>query len=422
MWKGTMTIPIGELPPVGEFPATMLAQTIRQSRFGDPRTAFRVEEVPVPDPQPDQVIVAVMAAGINYNNVWAARGLPIDVIAERQRKGEPWDFHVGGSDASGIVYAVGSAVSGIAIGDEVVVHPGWWDRDDPWIAAGGDPMLAPSAKIWGYNTNFGSFGQFCVAQDHQVMPKAAHLTWEQAAAPTLVGTTAYRMLHGWAGHHVQRDDVVLVWGGSGGLGVQAIQLVKAAGGVPVAVVSDDTRGEFCVSFGARGFINRKEFTHWGMPPYWSDADGHRAWSKEARRFRDAIGEVVGDRRAPRIVFEHPGEATMPTSVFVCAPGGMVVICAGTTGYSAVVDLRYQWVFQKRLQGSHGTNDEQAYAYNELVRQQAIDPALGEVLPFEDIGRAHWEMGEGIEVFGNRVALVGAPEAGLGVRASTGQLS
>jgi len=404
---------IGELPPVGDVPDRMLAQTIRQARFGDPRTAFQVEEVPVPPLAPGQVLVAVMAAGINYNNVWAARGLPIDVIAERQRRGEPWDFHVGGSDASGIVYAVGADVTRVAVGDQVVVHPGWWDPADRWVTAGNDPMLAPSARIWGYNTNFGSFGQFAVAQGHQCMPKAPQLTWEQAAAPTLVGTTAYRMLHGWPGHTVRPDDVVLVWGGSGGLGVQAIQLVRAAGGVPVAVVSDETRGDYCVKFGAKGYVNRKEFGHWGVPPHWTDVCGQRSWSKDARRFRDAISEVVGDRRSPRIVFEHPGEATIPTSVFVCAPGGMVVICAGTSGYSATVDLRYQWVFQKRLQGSHGTNDEQAYAYNELVHAGDIDPALGEVLPFEDIGRAHYEMGEGIEVFGNRVALVGAATTGLG---------
>jgi crotonyl-CoA carboxylase/reductase len=274
-------------------------------------------------------------------------------------------------------------------------------------------MLAPSAKIWGYNTNFGSFAQFCVAQGHQVMPKAAHLTWEAAAAPTLVGTTAYRMLHGWQGHTVREGDVVLVWGGSGGLGVQAIQLAKAAGAVPVAVVSDSTRGDYCLTYGAKGYINRKEFSHWGIPPHWTDAEGQKAWSKEARRFRDAIGEIVGGRTAPRIVFEHPGESTVPTSIFVCEPGGMVVICAGTTGYSATVDLRYHWVFQKRLQGSHGTNDEQAYAYNDLVRAKKIDPALGEVLAFTEIGRAHYEMGEGMEVFGNRVALVGAPTTGLG---------
>ncbi|WP_344900004.1 zinc-binding dehydrogenase [Actinomadura meridiana] len=134
--------------------------------------------------------------------------------------------------------------------------------------------------------------------------------------------------------------------------------------------------------------------------------------KEARRFRKALAEIGGGR-APRIVFEHPGEATIPTSVFVCAPGGMVVICAGTSGYSAMVDLRYQWVMQKRLQGSHGTNDEQARAYNDLVRAKRIDPALGEVVPFHEIGRAHHDMANGIEVFGNRVALVGAADADQG---------
>ena len=110
-------VPIGELPPLGEVPEHMLAQVIRQDRFGDPRTAFQIEEVPVPELAPDQVLVAVMAAGINFNNVWAARGLPIDVIAVRQKQGEPWGFHVGGSDASGIVYAVGSEVTTVTVGD-----------------------------------------------------------------------------------------------------------------------------------------------------------------------------------------------------------------------------------------------------------------------------------------------------------------
>ncbi|MCP3975808.1 MAG: alcohol dehydrogenase catalytic domain-containing protein, partial [bacterium] len=208
-------IPIGTLPPLGEVPETMFAQVVRSDRFGDPRTAFQVEEVEIPPLKPREVLIATMAAGINYNNVWAARGIPIDVIAIRQKMGEPYDFHIGGSDVSGIVYAVGSDVDDVSIGDEVVTHPGWWAPDDPVAGAGRDPMLAPSAAIWGYNTNFGSFGQFCVAQAHQVMPKAPHLTWEQAAAPSLVGTTAYRMLFGWAGNQLQEDDVVLVWGGAG---------------------------------------------------------------------------------------------------------------------------------------------------------------------------------------------------------------
>jgi crotonyl-CoA carboxylase/reductase len=406
-------VPIGTLPPVGEVPQKMFAQVIRQDRFGDPRTAFQVEEVDVPPLKPHEVLIGVMAAGINYNNVWAARGTPIDIIAIRQREGEPYDFHIGGSDVSGIVYAVGAAVHNVAIGAEVVVHHGYWRLDDPWVKAGKDPMLAPSASIWGYNTNFGSFGQFCVAQAHQVLPKASRLTWEEAAAPTLVGTTAYRMLFGWDGNVLKAGDVVLVWGGSGGLGGQAIQLAKVHGARAVAVVSDDARGEYCKKLGAAGYINRRQFSHWGMPPHWTDNAGQREWTAACRAFGKAIWDALGERRNPDIVFEHPGESTIPTSIFVCEAGGMVVICAGTTGYSAAVDLRYHWVRQKRLQGSHGTNDAQAAAYNQLVCDGKIDPCLGQVYAFDEIGQAHYDMEQGEAVFGNRVALVGAAQPGLG---------
>jgi crotonyl-CoA carboxylase/reductase len=404
------------LPALGEVPETMAAQVVRQERFGDPAQAFEVEEVEVPPLGPDDVLIAVMAAGVNFNNVWAARGIPVDVIGMRRRAGEPYDFHVGGSDASGTVYATGEAVTGIEVGDEVIAHPGYWDSGDPWIAAGRDPMIAPSARIWGYDTNFGSFAQFARVQSHQVLPKADHLTWEAAAAPTLVGTTAYRMLFGWNGNQLRKDDVVLVWGGSGGLGSQAIQLVRNAGALPVAVVSDATRGEYCVGLGAEGWIDRSDYNHWGIPPHWEDGPGQKEWTGEARRFGKAIWDIVGSRRSPAIVFEHPGEATVPTSIFVCEAGGMVVICAGTTGYSATVDLRYHWTRQKRFQGSHGTNDEQAIAYNELVRAGKLDPCVGQVVGFDEIGEVHAAMAAGTLPPGNTVALVNAAEPGLGASA------
>ncbi|MGN6131669.1 MAG: alcohol dehydrogenase catalytic domain-containing protein, partial [Nocardioidaceae bacterium] len=191
---GVEPVPIGELPPLGVVPSRMYAQAVRQDRYGDPQQAFRSEVVDVPELAPDEVLVAVMAAGINYNNVWAARGTPVDQIGRRQRLGEPEQFHVGGSDASGIVYAIGSSVTDVEGGDEVIVHPGWWEAHDPWVRDGRDPMIAPSARIWGYDTNYGAFGQFSRVQAHQLFPKPPHRTWEQAAAPTLVGTTAYRML------------------------------------------------------------------------------------------------------------------------------------------------------------------------------------------------------------------------------------
>lgn len=404
---------VGELPPVGVVPSRMHAQLIRPDRYGDPSTAFQPEVVDTPEIGPDEVLIGVMASSINYNNVWAARGYPVDQVKVRQKRGEPEDFHIGGSDASGIVYAVGNAVTNVSVGQHVIVHPGVWSSEDPWVQAGKDPMISPSGKIWGYDTNYGAFGQFARAQSHQVLPKAEHLSWEEAAAPTLVGTTAYRMLHGWQGNTVQDGDLVLVWGGSGGLGTQACQIVTLAGGRAVAVVSDDERGEYAMKHGAIGYINRKEFDHWGVPPLVDDAQGQKEWTAGARAFGKKLWEIVGEREEPAIVFEHPGAATIPTSIFMCQPGGMVVICAGTTGYDAMVDLRYHWTRQKRLQGSHGTNDEQAIAYNDLVRAGKIDPCVGRVISFDEIGAAHAAMGRGEDVFGNTTVLVGAKEPGLG---------
>lgn len=409
----TEIVSIGSLPPLGEVPKRMFAQTIRTNRLGDPINAFKIEEIDVPTPAEGEVLIAVMAAGLNFNNVWAARGVPIDVIATRKAQGSPHDFHIGGSDASGIVYAVGAGVTKVKIGDEVVVHPGSWDPKDPLVKAGKDPMLAGSAQIWGYNTNFGSFGQFCLAYEYQVLPKARQLTWEEAAAPTLVGATAYRMLYGWRGHEVEKNDVVLVWGGSGGVGSQAIQIAREADAIPIAVVSGAEKGEYCKSLGAKGYIDRREFTHWGQPPHWTDDAGQKAWTAQARAFGKKIWDILGERRSPRIVIEHPGEDTIPTSIFCCDAGGMVVICAGTTGYSAVVDLRYHWVRQKRLQGSHGANTEQATAYNDLVRAGRIDPCMGEVRSFDQVGQAHHDMMLGKLAHGNTTILVGAPSKGLG---------
>ena len=188
----------------------MHAFCVRQDRFGEPKDAWQREILPVPAIGPQDVLVYTMATGINYNNVWAALGYPVDVIADRQKKGEPEDFHAGGSDCAGIVWAVGSEVSNVTVGDEVVVHSGWWEPDDPWVLSGKDPMLAPSTRIWGYQTNYGSYCQFARAQSHQCQVKPPHLTWEQAACYMLCASTAYRMLMGWSPNIVEDGDVVLV--------------------------------------------------------------------------------------------------------------------------------------------------------------------------------------------------------------------
>ena len=411
-------VPIGSLPPLGEVPRQMYAQLIRPERFGEPKKAFQEEIIDVPQPGPDEVLVAVMAAGVNYNNVWAALGYPIDVIAARQKKGAPptENFHIGGSDASGIVYQVGVAVKDFKVGDEVVIHCGTWDSKDPWVLSGKDPMFAPSQLIWGYETNWGSFAQFTRVQAHQCLKRPSHLSWEESAAYMLVGATAYRMLHHWKPNDVKKDDVVLIWGGAGGLGAMAIQIVKEAGAAPIAVVSSDDKIGYCKQLGAAGVINRKNFSHWGA----FDSEINKPevfikWTKSAREFGKAIWEIAGKGRNPQIVFEHPGESTIPTSMFVCETGGMVVICAGTTGYHAAVDLRYLWMRQKRLQGSHFANDQDCKEFNDMLIQKKIDPCLSRTFTWQETGLAHQIMRENKHPSGNMAILVGSPEEGQGAK-------
>ena len=105
-------------------PETMAAWVIRQEREGEPTDAFQLEEIEVPEPGAFEVIVRVMAAGVNFNNVWAALGKPVSVFGYGDHP--EYGHHIGGSDASGIVWKVGEGVTKWKPGDEVVdpLQPG----------------------------------------------------------------------------------------------------------------------------------------------------------------------------------------------------------------------------------------------------------------------------------------------------------
>src|SRR5947208_13424516 len=133
---------IGELPPVGEVPPRMHGMLVRPDRFGDPTDAIRDEVIDVPEIGPRDVLVATMAAGVNFNNVWAARGVPIDVTKGQSRWGEPTDFHIVDSDASGVVYAVGSYVRDVQAEDWVAVQPAQCHLHATWVTSGKDPGIA----------------------------------------------------------------------------------------------------------------------------------------------------------------------------------------------------------------------------------------------------------------------------------------
>ncbi len=396
---------VGEMPPLGHVPAQMYAWAIRRERHGDPDKAMLVEVVDTPEIDAHEVLVLVMAAGVNYNGVWAALGTPISPF---DGHGEP--FHIAGSDASGIVWKVGDKVSRWKVGDEVVIHCNQDDGDDE-ECNGGDPMFSPTQRIWGYETPDGSFAQFTRVQAQQLMRRPAHQTWEESACYTLTLATAYRMLFGHAPHELRPGQNVLVWGASGGLGSYAIQLINTAGGNAIGVISDEDKRAFVMGLGAKGVINRKDFKCWGQMPTVNTPE-YKEWFNEVRKFGKAIWEITGKGNNVDIVFEHPGEQTFPVSVFLVKRGGMVVICAGTTGYNLTLDARYLWMHQKRVQGSHFANLKQASAANQLMVERRLDPCLSEVFPWDEIPAAHMKMLKNVHKPGNMAVLVQAPRTGL----------
>jgi crotonyl-CoA carboxylase/reductase len=396
---------VGEIPPLGHVPAQMYAWVIRRERHGEPEQAMQVEVVETPALDSHDVLVMVMAAGVNYNGVWAGLGVPISPFDVHKAP-----YHIAGSDAAGVVWAVGSQVKRWKVGDEVVVHCNQDDGDDE-ECNGGDPMFSPSQRIWGYETPDGSFAQFARVQDRQIMPRPRHLTWEESGCYTLTLATAYRMLFGHRPHILRPGHNVLVWGASGGLGSMAIQLIATAGANAIGVISDEDKRDFVMSLGAKGVINRKNFDCWGQLPPVTGKD-YGDYMKKCREFGKAIWQITGKGNDVDFVFEHPGEQTFPVSCMVVKRGGMVVFCAGTTGYNITFDARFVWMRQKRIQGSHFANLMQASQANNLMVERRIDPCMSEVFPWRDIPRAHTKMMKNQHRPGNMAVLVQAKRPGL----------
>ncbi|MBT4017320.1 MAG: crotonyl-CoA carboxylase/reductase [Alphaproteobacteria bacterium] len=397
---------VGEIPPLGHVPKEMYAWAIRRERHGPPEEGMQLEVVNTPEVDSHEVLILVMAAGVNYNGVWASLGIPISVFDVHSE-----DYHVAGSDASGIVWKVGSRVTRWKVGDEVVVHCNQDDGDDE-ECNGGDPMFSSSQRIWGYETPDGSFAQFARVQAQQVMDRPRHLTWEESACYVLTMATAYRMLFGHRPHILRPGHNVLVWGASGGLGSMAVQLIATAGANAIGVISDESKRDFVMSLGAKGVINRNDFDCWGQLPPVDDVEGYKDYMKRCRPFGKAIWDITGKGVDVDFVFEHPGEATFPVSCFVVKRGGMVVFCAGTTGYNLTMDARFVWMRQKRIQGSHFANLKQSSQANKLVIERRVDPCMSEVFSWDDIPRAHTKMWKNEHKPGNMAVLVSAKVPGL----------
>jgi crotonyl-CoA reductase len=382
-------------------------------RDKDPRRSLHLDEVPTPEPAAGEVLVAVMASGINHNTVWSSIFEPIPTFAFLSRYGKTspqasrhdLPYHVLGSDLAGVVLRTGEGVVAWRPGDEVVAHCLSVELHHP--DGHGDSMLDPEQRIWGFETNFGGLAELALVKANQLMPKPRHLSWEESAASGLVNSTAYRQLVSGNGANLKQGDTVLIWGASGGLGSYATQLALNGGATPVCVVSSPQKAEVCRRMGAELVIDRA-------------AEGYRFWKdehtqdpREWRRFGARIRELTGGDD-PDIVFEHPGRETFGASVYVARRGGTIVSCASTSGFEHSYDNRYLWMNLKRIIGTHFANYRESWEANRLIAQGRVHPTLSVVRPLEETGQAVHDVHHNLHQ-GKVGVLCLAPARGLGVR-------
>jgi crotonyl-CoA reductase len=384
-----------------------------ESKDKDPRKSLHVEEVPLPELGPGEALVAVMASAINYNTVWTSIFEPLSTFGflERYGKSSPLarkhdlPYHVVGSDLAGVVLETGPGVHAWQPGTEVVAHCLSVELES--YEGHDDTMLDPQQRIWGFETNFGGLAQIALVKANQLMPKPAHLTWEEAASPGLVNSTAYRQLVSRNGAGMKQGDNVLIWGASGGLGGYATQFALNGGATPVCVVSSEDKADICRRMGAELIIDRRAegFSFW--------KDEHTQDQAEWRRFGKRIRELTGGEDVD-IVFEHPGRETFGASVYAARKGGTIVTCASTTGYLHEYDNRYLWMNLKRIIGSHFANYREAWEANRLIAKGRIHPTLSKAYPMAEVGQAAYDVHQNLHQ-GKVGVLCLAPEEGLGVR-------
>lgn len=321
---------------------------------------LQYKEVPLPEISSHEVLIRVKATAMNHNDLWGREGLPgMDFVFP----------HISGSDASGIVEAVGKEVSRIRVGDEVVVNGAFSCRSCP-ECLGGDPVLCQDFKIWGFQTGPLDGGQAEYGKVHEasLIRKPENLTWEEASSLPLVLVTAWRMLVTRA--KIKPGDFVLIWGGTGGLGCMAIQICTLFRAHAIAIVSGEEKIRLAQDLGAEYVVDRKR-----------------------QRILREVAKIT-NRRGVDVVFEHVGTDTWETSVHALKWGGTIVVCGATSGFKVTTDLRFLWFKQQKHLGCHYGSQAELVQAMKFVELGMIKPVVSEVLPLKDIVDGHRLMESG----------------------------
>ncbi len=307
-------------------------KAIRIHEDGGPEV-LRYEDVPDPEPGPDDVLIALRAASLNHLDLWIRKGLP-SVPKPR----------ILGADGAGVVVSG----DGFAAGDRVVINPGL-DHGGGRISVVGEHFDGTHAEL-------------IALPRAQVYPIPGGLSFEQAAAFPLVFETAYRMLVTRAG--LREGETVLVWGIGGGVATAALQIAHALGARTIVTSSSDEKLARARELGADETVN------------------HASEDVKAR-----VKDLT-DGSGADVVVEHVGEATWRTSLDVAAQGGRIVVCGATTGPNPPAGLHRVWWKQLSILGSTmGTKEDFEGAY-ELIASGRAQPVVDSVLPLAEARAAH----------------------------------
>jgi NADPH:quinone reductase-like Zn-dependent oxidoreductase len=332
------------------------------SEFGGP-DVVRLDEVPTPEPGPGEVRIQVRASAMNHLDLWIRRGLPIEITMP----------HIGGSDIAGVVDAVGPGVSGVSAGTHVVVDP---SLDYQWYSgvSSGPTMEEGVFRIIGEHTQ-GGFAEYCVVPAANLVEVPGDVSFEGAAAASLVGVTAWRALMVRGG--LRAGERVLITGASGGVSTMAIQMARMAGARVFAVTRGEENLRKVQDLGAHVVYDRDRVD----------------WAREV--FRDT------GKRGVHLVLDSVGEAVWPSCLRALGVGGRLVTIGATTGAAGATEIRLVFWKQLSVLGSTMGSPEDYRRAMGVVFQGHVKPVIYEVLPLSEARRAH-EMLEAGEVFGKLV--------------------
>ena len=330
----------------------------------DPRQVVKIEDIDAPKPKSSEVLIEVEAASYNYNDLWGIWGKPIKIPMP----------HISGSDAAGTVVEIGENVTAnIKIGDRVVAHPNLTCRVC-YECTSGREYDCLNRKVWGFQTGplWGGFGQYTHLPAVNVVKLRDNVSFNDAAAISMVGMTAWHMLVTRA--NIRLGQTVIIMGGGSGMGIAGIQIAKLFNCLVIATAGNKDKMDKCLQLGADFAVNHRE----------SD------WYKKVRE--------ITHKQGVDVIFEHIGKSTFPQELSLLKMGGTLVSTGATTGYDSTIDLRY--LFFKGINLLGATQGTKA-GLEEVIRwvsEGKIRPMIDTILPFSNMVEGHVKMAES-QLFG-----------------------